>query len=91
MPSLFLLFPSSPWLPVGSLELVAAVGRVSRQGAFLGRAYRRRARMIVTYRGRIVAGVVVAVLAALLIAAVIVSQAHGVPGHLAQSTMAVVN
>jgi len=47
--------------------------------------------MIVTYRGRIIAGVVVAVLAALLIAAVIVSQAHGVPGHLAQSTMAVVN
>jgi hypothetical protein len=47
--------------------------------------------MIVTYRGRIVAGVVVAVLAALLVAAVIVSQAHGVAGHLAQSSMAVVN
>jgi hypothetical protein len=36
--------------------------------------------MIVTYRGRIVAGVVVAVLAGLLVLAVIVSQAHGVPG-----------
>ena len=47
--------------------------------------------MIVTCRGRTVAGVVVAVLAALLIIAVIVSQAHGVSGHLAQSTMAVVN
>ena len=47
--------------------------------------------MTVTYRGRIVAGVVVAVLAALLIVAVIVSQAHGVSGHLAQSSMAVVN
>ena len=47
--------------------------------------------MIVTYRGRMVAGVVVAVLAALLIVAVIVSQAHGVSGHLAQSSMAVVD
>jgi hypothetical protein len=47
--------------------------------------------MTVTYRGRIVAGVVVAVLAALLIVAVIVSQAHGVSGHLAQSSMAVVD
>ena len=47
--------------------------------------------MIVTYRGRIVAGVVVAVLAALLVLAVIVSQAHGVSGHIAQSSMAVVN
>jgi hypothetical protein len=47
--------------------------------------------MIVTYRGRIVAGVVVAVLAVLLVAALIVSQAHGVSGHLAQSTMAVVD
>ena len=47
--------------------------------------------MTVTYRGRIVAGVVLAVLAALLIAAVIVSQAHGVSGHLAQSSMAVVD
>jgi len=64
---------------------------LGRLGAFLARACRRSARMIVTYRVRIIAGVVVAVLAALLIAAVIVSQAHGVPGHLAQSTMAVVN
>jgi len=47
--------------------------------------------MIVIHRGRIVAGVVVAVLAALLVVAVIMSQAHGVPVHLAQSTMAVVD